>query len=434
MTIDKIKSQNSLTREQKQAVGLLSVGTFLEYFDLMLYLHMAVLLNDLFFPEVDPCIKPFLTAATFCTTYVFRPFGALLFGWIGDTYGRKITVIITTTIMSISCLIMANLQTYSQIGIAATWIMMMCRILQGLSSMGEVVGALLYLTEFIKPPARYRAVATIPVFCDLGTICALGIGTLVTSFNFEWRLAFWIGACIAIVGSIARRALRETPEFADAKKRAINIQEKAGILSDKKYISLEKINKKSVLSLFLMECTWPLSAYFAFFYCGQLLKNNFGYSAGDVIQQNLIVALFPLITSISIVFLCKYFHPLIVLKHRFIISTFIFALTPICISLAPNGFYIGIIQTLIVAFAPDCKFVSSVTYKHFPIFSRFKSAAFLYALSRAFTYVVTSFGLIYLVDYWGTIGLFVAMMSTLLFARYGLNHFLSLEKKEGRVH
>jgi MHS family proline/betaine transporter-like MFS transporter len=93
--------QTNITREQKKVIGLLSVGTFLEYFDLMLYLHMAVLLNDLFFPEVDPYIKPFLTAATFCTTYVFRPFGALLFGWIGDTYGRKITVILTTTIMSI---------------------------------------------------------------------------------------------------------------------------------------------------------------------------------------------------------------------------------------------------------------------------------------------------------------------------------------------
>jgi len=93
------QEQQSLTREQKEAVGLLSIGTFLEYFDLMLFVHMAVVINELFFPKTDPFTASLLSAFAFCSTYFFRPFGALLFGYIGDKIGRKHTVIITTFFM-----------------------------------------------------------------------------------------------------------------------------------------------------------------------------------------------------------------------------------------------------------------------------------------------------------------------------------------------
>jgi MFS family permease len=79
-----IYTQTSLTKEQKEAIGLLSIGTFLEYFDLMLYVHMAVLLNDLFFPKTDPDTAAFVSAAAFCSTYLFRPLGAFIFGWLGE--------------------------------------------------------------------------------------------------------------------------------------------------------------------------------------------------------------------------------------------------------------------------------------------------------------------------------------------------------------
>ncbi|MFV9874481.1 MAG: MFS transporter [Rickettsia conorii subsp. raoultii] len=90
------KKQKSLNREQKRAIGLLYIGTFLEYFDLMLYVHMAVLINELFFPQYDTHVNRLLAVFSFCSTFIFRPLGALLFGWIGDNIGRKSTVIITT--------------------------------------------------------------------------------------------------------------------------------------------------------------------------------------------------------------------------------------------------------------------------------------------------------------------------------------------------
>ncbi len=103
---------SSLGRQQKEAIGLLQIGSFLEYFDLLLYVHMAVLLNELFFPKTDPHTAALLAAFAFCSTYVLRPFGALLFGWIGDNMGRKSTVIITSMMMALSCLVMAILPTY----------------------------------------------------------------------------------------------------------------------------------------------------------------------------------------------------------------------------------------------------------------------------------------------------------------------------------
>ncbi len=138
--------QTSLTREQKEAVGLLSIGTFLEYFDLMLYVHMAVLLNDLFFEPSNPFTSSLYTAFAFCSTYVLRPVGALIFGWIGDNIGRKVTVVITTSMMAISCVIMASLPTYAEIGILASCLVTICRMVQGMSSMGEVIGAELYVS------------------------------------------------------------------------------------------------------------------------------------------------------------------------------------------------------------------------------------------------------------------------------------------------
>ncbi|MCZ6884006.1 MAG: MFS transporter [Rickettsia endosymbiont of Ixodes ricinus] len=132
--------------------------------------------------------------------------------------GHKATVIITTFLMSLCCLIMANLKTYAEIGITATFVVTACRIAQGMSSIGEVVGAELYLTEMIKIPQRYWVVASLVVFITLGATVALAVGTLVTSFGFDWRIAFWFGAAIAIVGAVARTNLRETPDFIDAKR------------------------------------------------------------------------------------------------------------------------------------------------------------------------------------------------------------------------
>ena len=254
----------NLTREQGEAVGLLSIGTFLEYFDLMLYVHLAVLLNELFFPKFEPFATALLTAFAFCSTFVFRPIGAYIFGRIGDKMGRKTTVILTTSIMAVSCVIMANAPTYEKIGIAASILITVCRALQGMSSVGEIVGAELYLTEMTRPPIQYPVVSFIAVASVVGTTASLGVASLVTSLEFNWRIAFWIGAIIALIGGVARTTLRETPDFANAKLRLKKKYEKANVditeLANDPIIN-EKVDKRSVLYLFIINCAWPVCFY-----------------------------------------------------------------------------------------------------------------------------------------------------------------------------
>ena len=83
----------NLDRKTKESIILLQIGTFLEYFDLMLFVHMAVVLNELFFPKSDPFTTSLITAFSFCSTFIFKPVGALLFGYIGAKIGRQHTVV-----------------------------------------------------------------------------------------------------------------------------------------------------------------------------------------------------------------------------------------------------------------------------------------------------------------------------------------------------
>ncbi|HJD67908.1 MAG TPA: MFS transporter [Rickettsia endosymbiont of Bembidion lapponicum] len=428
------KEQVSLTRNQKEAIGLLSIGTFLEYFDLMLYVHMAVLLNDLFFPEADTRVATFYSATAFCSTYVFRPIGALIFGWIGDTIGRKATVIITTFLMSLCCLIMANLKTYAEIGITATVVITICRIAQGMSSMGELVGAQLYLTELVKIPQRYWVVASLTIFTTLGATAALGIGTLVTSFGFDWRIAFWFGAAIAVVGAVARTNLRETPDFVNAKKRIKETVERAGIDSDRLKSSpiwKEKVNKTTAFTLFFLQCGAPLWFYVAYVYCGNLLKSSFGYSAAQVIHQNFIVCATELVSIFMVTYLTYKIHPLKILKVRLIIFSFVALASPIILNNISNATELLLFQLFIVVFAPTTFPASGVFYSRFPVLKRFTYNSFIYAISRALMFAVSSFGTIYLIDYFNHWGLLFFIVPILIGYAFGVRHFKKLEMEAG---
>ena len=431
---------SSLNREQKEAVGLLQIGTFLEYFDLMLYVHMAVLLNELFFPKTDPHTAALLTAFAFCSTYVLRPFGALIFGYIGDHIGRKTTVIITTMMMSISCIIMANLPTYAQIGISAAWIVTGCRIFQGLSSMGEIMGAEIYVTEITKPPAQYPAVSLIGIASYIGAVAALGIVSLVTHFGFNWRIAFWIGAGIAVIGSIARTRLRETSEFLSKKgklekKLEAEGKSNAGIVSNfinkQKLINKDKIIRKTFWAYFVVYCGWPISFYLSYMYFNQTLKDVYGYTSEDVIFHNFLLSIISLvIISLLAVVSCKT-HPLKILEARGKISLLLALIIPIAIIKSNTHIHIFMIQTLILLTALSPIPGVSVFIKYLPTLKRFTAASFVYALSRAIMYLITSFGLVYLTESFGHYGLWFITVPIAAGFLWGVNHFIKLEKASG---
>jgi MFS transporter, MHS family, proline/betaine transporter len=422
---------SSLSREKKEAIGLLSIGTFLEYFDLLLYVHMAVLLNELFFPKTDPHTAALLSAFAFCSSYILRPLGALIFGYLGDNIGRKATVIITTTMMSLSCFTMANLPTYEQIGITAAYIVTICRIVQGMATMGEVIGADLYITELTKPPIQYPAVTLIAVFGVLGGTCALGVASLVTSFGFNWRSAFWLGTLVAVIGAVARTRLRETPDFADAKRRIKNAVTKTKhdpAILNQNAIWNEKVNNQTAISLFFIECSWPICFYFAYVYCGNILRTTFHLTPEEVIHQNFVVSMIQLFSWFIVAYLSYITYPLRILRVRLIVFLIFIALSPYLLSNSTSPYQIMAIQAFIAVFGFMGTPAVPIFYKHLPIFKRFTYATFSYALSRAFVYVVTSFGLVYLHTFFGSYVVLVVMIPAAIAFIYALHHFETLEK------
>lgn len=425
----------SLTKEQKKAIGLLSTGTFLEYFDLMLYVHMAVLLNELFFPKSDPHTTAIYSAFAFCSTYLLRPCGALIFGWIGDTIGRKSTVIITTFLMSSSCILMANLPTYTEKGLIATYLVIMCRIIQGMSSMGELVGAQLYLLEITKPPIQYPIVLMASVFANLGGMMALAVASLVTSFGFNWRIAFWIGAIVAITGAVARTALRETPEFADAKRRVKrNIELIQGNVDGLKEnpIYNEKINWNTILFLLLISCGWPICFYFTYIYCGNILKISFNFTAEQVIHQNLIVSIVNFCAYLILTYLCYIIYPLKILKIKLIVFSIFTLICPFLLNNVSTSLHIFLIQSFVMLFFLSANPAMPIFLKYFPVFKRFRSASIVFALSTTFMNITISFGLIYLTEIFGHFGLQIILFPIIIGFAIGLYYFEKLERLKNK--
>lgn len=427
--------QKHLTRKQKQAIGLLSIGTFLEYFDLMLYVHMAVLLNELFFPKTDPHMSQLLGAFAFCSTYVFRIFGALIFGYIGDKLGRKHTVVLTTLLMGSSCLIMANAPTYAQVGITASWIMIICRVLQGMSSMGEIIGAQLYLTETIKRPIQYVSVSFISSCSSLGGFAALGVSLLVTLNGFNWRLAFWFGLMIATIGVAARIVLRETPEFVDATKRLDKIRNavlgKEQVDTSNSLLD-EKVSFKTSFYYFITSCTQPIGFYFIYFYCSDILRLTFHYTPEQIVSNNFIISIIYFLHGVILTILSYFYYPLKILRVTQTLFTLAILSYPFILNNIESPEQIFWLQIMAVAFKPGAIPADSIFFSYFPVFKRFRYSSILYAIARAVMHIITSVGLIYIVSFAGHYGLwFVALPVCVLFF-YAIRHFEILERSFGR--
>mmetsp|Transcript_10515 Transcript_10515/g.24394 ORF Transcript_10515/g.24394 Transcript_10515/m.24394 type:complete len:461 (-) Transcript_10515:760-2142(-) len=423
-----------LNQEQRGAIFLLQLGTFLEYFDLMLFVHMAVVLNEIFFPKSDPFTASLLSAFAFCSTFAFKPLGALLFGYIGDKIGRKHTVVITTMIMAVSCIVMANVPTYAQIGIAASWVMLICRALQGMSSIGESIGAELYTAELIKRPLKYKAVGYIGFAGVVGMVASLMVARIVLSIGINWRIVFWIGAVIALIGSAARITLRESPDFSDATRKLRRMFESANkdlslVKNNPSYA--EKVSKRTSLAYFLVFCGWPFCFYFSYVYCGGILKNQFSYSKEDLIYHNFIVSIFNLLGLFTFIKLTERIHPLVLLKAKLVVYVPFICIVPFVLSKMSSTFALMLIQIGGVVFGNSTIPAKAIFLMHFPVFKRFHYASFIAAAAHITLYIVTSFGLVYATNFFGAYGILLISIPTTLSFLTGVLHFEKLERQIG---
>ncbi|MDA9163461.1 MFS transporter [Rickettsiaceae bacterium] len=432
-----MKSKQTLSTQQKKAVGLLSVGTFLEYFDLMLYVHMAVLLNELFFPKADPFTASLLSAFAFCSSYLLRPFGALIFGWIGDNIGRRVTIILTTVIMAIACTTIAVLPTYAQIGITASWIITICRMVQGMAASAESRGAELYITESIQPPMQYAFVAVITVFSAVGTTVALGVSSIFTNINILgegenfWRFAFFLGAIIGLVGGVARTSLREASEFANKKKMLQNKLNTNKIDWNENILD-NTLEKQSTLitsiAYFLICCARPPCFYFIYIYCSDVLKHDLGLSAGEIITHNFWVSIVDMFGLLFLAYISTRIYPLKILKIKLCLFFACIVFFPVVMNNFPSTSIVFVFQCLASLFVFDHIPATPILYKYFPVMKRFTYTSLISSFAKLMTYAITSFGLVYSTKYFGYYGIFIILIPIGFLFYFGVTHFERLEK------
>jgi len=433
--MSKISTFTELRKEGKLPVALLSTGTFMEYFDLMLYVHMGVLLNELFYDTSDSRNLAILSAIGITITFGFRPLGAYAFGKLGDHYGRKIVLWITTFMMSLACLTMFFLPTYAQIGFTATIIMTICRIAQSLSSVGEIISCDLYFMESTNPPIQYPLSGATDVFGALGGTAALGVATLVTMNGFNWRWAFLFGFGIAFIGFYIRRTLLETKDFSNMVAQINLIQEKFKLSYKEAKKIVEKElernapTKKVFYALLTIQCVYPLYYYFAYIYCGDLFKSLFNYSSAEVIHNNFFLSLACLFRGIAVYWISYYVNPLKILKVQLLISLMLVLSLPYLLNNISEPYHLIAIQYLFIIFAIHGMPAFAIFYKYIPILTRFTKTGLSYSIGRAVMFGGTSFGLIYLVEWCGNWGIFGLFAVTLFAYTIALFYFDKLEKE-----
>jgi len=226
-----------------------SVGTLIEWYDFYIFGSLSTIIAAKFFPSENPTAALLSTLATFAAGFIVRPFGALVFGRLGDIIGRKYTFLLTLILMGSSTFLIGLVPTYATIGALAPILVLLLRLVQGLALGGEYGGAATYVAEHAPVHRRgyytswIQTTATLGLFLSLGVI--LSIRRIVGVQDFEngngWRFPFLLSIVLVIVSIIIRLKMSESPLFARLKsegKTSVNpIKESFG----------HKLNFKMVL-------------------------------------------------------------------------------------------------------------------------------------------------------------------------------------------
>jgi MFS family permease len=211
-------------REARRVIFASSLGTVFEWYDFYLYGSLAVFFGGLFFPKGNETAALLQSLATFGAGFAVRPFGALVFGRIGDKIGRKYTFLVTIVLMGLSTALVGLLPTYDRIGIWATVLLVTLRLVQGLALGGEYGGAATYVAEHAPPGQRgadtswIQTTATLGFFLSLAVILATRSSMSEATFRaWGWRLPFLVSIVLLVVSTYIRLKLHESPVFSELK-------------------------------------------------------------------------------------------------------------------------------------------------------------------------------------------------------------------------
>ena len=262
-------------------IGAAAAGTLIEWYDFYLYAVLTPFLAPLFFPSSNPATSLIAGFATFGAGFAVRPFGALVFGRIGDLIGRKFAFVLTVTLMGGSTVAVGLLPTYARVGIVAPIILVLLRCLQGLALGGEYGGAAVYVAEHAPDDKRgyytswIQTTATLGLFVALAVVLSTRLSLGDATFKaWAWRIPFLISALLLVLALYVRMRMRETPLFsrlkAAGKSSKSPLRDSLGSGRNWKLIALALFGVTAGQAV-----VWYTGQFYALFFLTSTLKVSF---------------------------------------------------------------------------------------------------------------------------------------------------------------
>jgi MFS family permease len=287
-------AERPMSPEEKQVIFASSLGTVFEWYDFYLFGVMAAIMAANFFTALDPATRDIFTLLAFAAGFAVRPFGAIVFGRLGDLVGRKYTFLVTILIMGLSTFLVAFLPTYATWGIAAPITLIALRLLQGLALGGEYGGAATYVAEHAPHKKRGAYTAWIQTTATVGLMLALMVilGTRLYLGEKEfaawgWRIPYAASGLLLVVSVWIRLKLSESPAFArmksEGKTSKAPLTESFGQWSNLKIVILALIGATAGQAV-----VWYTGQFYALFFLQSFLKVD-GPTANVLIALSLII-------------------------------------------------------------------------------------------------------------------------------------------------
>ncbi|RCW74078.1 MFS transporter [Pseudorhodoferax soli] len=290
-----VPASRPMTKEERKVILASSIGTVFEWYDFYLYGTLAVIIGNQFFSALDPASRTIFSLLAFAAGFIVRPFGALVFGRLGDMIGRKYTFLVTILLMGLSTFIVGLLPGYASIGVAAPIILIILRMLQGLALGGEYGGAATYVAEHAPPGKRgfytswIQTTATLGLFLSLLVI--LGVRTAIgeTAFaEWGWRIPFLVSILLLGVSVYIRLSMNESPAFvkmkAEGKVSKAPLTESFGQWRNLKIVILALVGLTAGQAV-----VWYTGQFYALFFLTGALKLD-GATANILIAISLVIA------------------------------------------------------------------------------------------------------------------------------------------------
>ncbi len=283
-----------MTADERRVIFASSLGTVFEWYDFYLFGVMAAIIAKNFFSALDDSTRVIFTLLAFAAGFAVRPFGAIVFGRLGDMVGRKYTFLITIMIMGTSTFIVGLLPTYASVGIAAPIILIALRLLQGLALGGEYGGAATYVAEHAPHGKRGAYTAWIQTTATVGLMLALlvilGVRTAIGEEAFTawgWRIPYLLSVFLLAISVWIRLQLNESPAFQrmknEGKTSKAPLTESFGQWANLKIVILALIGLTAGQAV-----VWYTGQFYALFFLEKMAKVD-GPTANILIAVSLII-------------------------------------------------------------------------------------------------------------------------------------------------